>query len=105
PAPTTRAPTTPAPTAPAPQTEAPVAPTQPVRNIPPPPLKVADVRMPGEAGYYIGAMDWTPIGKPWIDKGHGATFTGLTKLQYAGTPKYTPSAEIGIAAGAHNVLK
>jgi len=61
--------------------------------------------MPGEAGYYIGAADWVPIGKPWIDKGHGATFTGLTKLQFAGTPKETPNVEIGIAAGAHNALK
>jgi hypothetical protein len=61
--------------------------------------------MPGEAGYYIGASDWVPIGKPWIDKGHGAAFTGLTKLQFAGTPKETPNGEIGIAAGAHNNLK
>ena len=61
--------------------------------------------MPGEAGYYIGVADWIPLGKPWIDKGHAATFTGLTKLQFAGTPKYTPSGEIGIAAGAHNTLK
>jgi hypothetical protein len=61
--------------------------------------------MPGEAGYYIGLSDWMPLGQPWIDKGHAATFTGLTKLQFAGTPKYAPSAEIGIAAGAHNTLK
>jgi len=61
--------------------------------------------MPGEAGYYIGVLDWVPIGKPWVDKGHGATFSGLSKLQFAGTPKYTPGGEIGIAAGAHNTLK
>ena len=61
--------------------------------------------MPGEAGYYIGLMDWLPVGKPWVDKGHGATFSGLTKLQFAGTPKYSPGGEIGIAAGAHNTLK
>jgi hypothetical protein len=87
-----------------PQTEPP-APPQTIRNLPPPPPKVADVRMPGEAGYYIGLIDWVPIGKPWVDKGHAATFTGLTKLQYTGTPKYAPGAEIGIAAGVHNSLK
>ena len=61
--------------------------------------------MPGESGYYIGLSDWMPMGKPWIDKGHAATFTGLTKLQFTGTPKETPGVEIGIAAGAHNTLK
>jgi len=94
---------TPPPAAP-PQTETP-APPQSTLKLPPPAPKVADVRMPGEAGYYVGLLDWVPIGKPWVDKGHGATFTGLTKLQYSGTPKYTPGAEIGIAAGAHNTLK
>src|SRR5436305_1224582 len=81
------------------------APPQNIRNLPPAPPKVADVRMPGEAGWYIGVTDWIPVGKPWVDKGHGATFTGFTKLQYAGTPKYAPGGEIGIAAGAHNTLK
>jgi hypothetical protein len=87
-----------------PQTDTP-APAPIIRKLPPAPPKVADVRMPGEAGYYVGLIDWIPIGKPWVDKGHGATFTGLTKFQYAGTPKYAPGAEIGIAAGAHNSLK
>jgi len=61
--------------------------------------------MPGEAGWYLGLIDWIPIGKPWINKGHAATFSGLTKFQFAGTPKYAPGAEFGIAAGAHNTLK
>jgi hypothetical protein len=94
----------PQPAAAPPETETPAAPKI-IRKLPPPAPKVADVRMPGEAGYYIGLIDWIPIGKPWLDKGHGATFTGFTKLQYAGTPKYAPGIEIGIAAGAHNALK
>jgi hypothetical protein len=93
------------PTAPPVEPEKPAPPTPTTRALPPPPPKVADVRMPGEAGYYIGLTDWVAIGKPWIDKGHGATFTGLTKLQFDGTPKYTPGVEIGIAAGAHNMIK
>lgn len=94
-----------------PQQAPPAAPPQPPTtpaqrtNLPPPPPKVVDVRMPGEAGWYIGLMDWIPLGKPWIDKGHAATFSGLTKFQYSGTPKYAPAAEFGIAAGAHNTLK
>ena len=98
---------TPPPT-PAPQeppAETPGAPGPRIRNLPPPPPKVADVRMPGEAGWSVGIMDWVPLGEPWIDKGRGATFTGVTKLHYTGTPKYAPGGEIGIAAGAHNTLK
>lgn len=87
-----------------PQTETP-APTPTIHKLPPAPPKVADVRMPGEAGYYVGLIDWVPLGKPWLDKGHGATFTGLTKTEYAGTPKYAPGVELGIAAGVHNTIK
>jgi len=61
--------------------------------------------MPGEAGWNIGLFSWFPIGHPWIDKGHEATFTGLTKFEYAGTPKYAAGGELGIAAGAHNTLR
>src|SRR5262245_49503638 len=33
-------------------------------RMPPPPPKVVDVRMPGEAGWYIGFTGWLPVGKP-----------------------------------------
>jgi len=61
--------------------------------------------MPGEAGYSIGLIGWLPVGHPFVDKGHAADFTGLSKLELAGTSKGAPGAEIGIAAGRHNSLR
>src|ERR1019366_1546212 len=84
-----------------PQTE-----PQPQRlRVPPPPPKVGDVRMPGEAGYYVGITGWLPIGQIWTDKGHAATFTDPSKLQLAGNAQASPAVEIGIAAGLHNSLR
>jgi hypothetical protein len=79
--------------------------TQRTVRLPPAPPKVIDVRMPGEAGWYIGLTGWEPIGHPSVDKGHTAQFTGPTKTQLAGTSKGAPGAEIGIAAGLHNSLR
>jgi hypothetical protein len=73
-------------------------------NLPPAPPKEADVRMPGEAGYYVGFSGWLPIGNNYTDKGHAATFTDPSFLQLAGTMKASPGVEIGIAAGLHNSI-
>jgi hypothetical protein len=102
-----------APQAPAPQQpQEPAAetptPTQPETQrlkLPPPPPKVVDVRMPGEAGYYVGITGWLPIGQSFIDKGHAALFTDPSKLQLAGNSKGAFGAEIGIAAGLHNSIR
>ena len=74
-------------------------------KLPPPPPKVVDVRMPGEAGYYVGITGWLPIGQIWTDKGHAAAFTDPSKLQLAGKAQASPAVEIGIAAGLHNSIR
>jgi hypothetical protein len=66
---------------------------------------VVDVRMPGEAGYYIGLTGWLPIGQTWTDKGRLVSFTDPSTLQLAGKSKGAPGAEIGIAAGLHNSIR
>jgi hypothetical protein len=72
----------------------------------PPPLpKFPDVQMPGETGYFVGAIGWMPFGTPYVNKGHAASYSGLSYLHLPGsTPKLTPSAEIGLALGLHNSL-
>jgi len=60
--------------------------------------------MPGETGYYAGIIGWLPFGTPIVDKGHAADFSGLSYFHLPGTPKITPSAEIGLALGLHNSL-
>ena len=97
-----------APQAPAAQQPAPETPPQPesVRlRLPPAPPKVVDVRMPGEAGYFVGITGWLPLGQSWVDKGHTASFTDPSKLQLAGKSKGAFGAEIGIAAGLHNSVR
>src|SRR3954447_11386165 len=74
-------------------------------HLPPAPPKVVDVRMPGEAGWYIGLTGWLPVGKTYIDKGKEAAFTGSTFFQLPGTSKGQPGGEIGIAVGQHNSLR
>lgn len=73
--------------------------------MPPAPPKVVDVRMPGEAGWYIGLVGWVPVGNTTIDKGKEATFTGSTQFQLPGQSKGQPGFEIGIAAGLHNTIR
>ncbi len=107
------------PVQPAPAQQPPAAPQQPQQqpnpeattppepkrlNLPPAPPKEPDVRMPGEAGYYIGFTGWLPIGNNYTDKGHAADFTDPSFLQLAGKMKASPGVEIGIAAGLHNSL-
>jgi hypothetical protein len=88
-----------------PPAETPQVETQRPIKLPPAPPEVIDVRMPGEAGWSFGLTGWLPIGQPFVDKGHAATFTTATKLGLVGTSKGAPGAEIGIAAGRHNSLK
>jgi hypothetical protein len=103
------APQAPAAQQPAPPQQPPAeTPTQPesVRlKLPPAPPKVVDVRMPGEAGYFVGITGWLPIGQSWVDKGHLASFTDPSKLQLAGKSKGAFGAEIGVAAGLHNSVR
>jgi hypothetical protein len=72
---------------------------------PPPPPKVPDVRQPGETGWWLGLTGWFPIQQPFIDKGHGATFTQDAHLQFEGKPKYSDGLELGLALGLHNALR
>ena len=74
-------------------------------KLPPPPPKVIDVRMPGEAGFYIGIDGWRPFGNQFLDKGRMADFTGLSRLQLANSSHGAFGAEIGAAAGLHNTVK
>ena len=103
------APQVPAPQQPAPPQQPPAEkPPQPESQrlkLPPPPPKVVDVRMPGEAGYYVGISGWLPIGNSWVDKGHAASFLDPSKLQLAGKSKGAFGTEIGIAAGLHNSVR
>jgi hypothetical protein len=109
------------PAVPAPAQQQPAPPQQPAQQpaetsptpepetrrlkLPPAPPKVVDVRMPGEAGYYIGITGWEPIGQTWTDKGQLAAFTDPSKLQLAGKSKGAYGAEFGIAAGLHNSIR
>ena len=88
-----------------PQTETQEPQTQPTTRLPPPPPKVVDVRMPGEAGYFIGLTGWLPAGQPFVDKGKQVSFTDPSRLKIPGKSKGAPGAEIGFAAGKHNTLR
>lgn len=74
-------------------------------RMPPPPPKVVDVRMPGEAGWFLGLTGWLPVGNTYIDKGKQAAFTGSSYFQLPGTSKGQPGGELGIAVGLHNSLR
>ncbi len=74
-------------------------------RLPPPPPKIVDVRMPGEAGWNIGVIGWLPVGQMFVDKGHAATFTDPSKLQLAGSATASFGAEFGVAAGLHNSIR
>jgi hypothetical protein len=79
--------------------------TQQRLRLPPPPPKVVDVRMPGEAGWNIGITGWLPYGQMWVDKGHASTFTDASKLQLAGNAQAAVGADFGVAVGLHNTLR
>jgi hypothetical protein len=80
--------------------------TQQTMKLPPPPPKVIDVRMPGEAGFSVGLIGWLPIGRNYFDKGREATFSGLSYLPMAENRKHiAEGVEITVAAGQHNTIK
>ncbi len=104
-------------TPPAPQTgQTPVPPPaeeQPTQHSliaqpPPPPLKVPDVRRPGESGFWIDVEGWLPRQHPYQNGGTkwpvtvdgGSLFTTLQ-----GKPKEAVTLEVGAAVGLHNTLK
>ena len=94
---------TPTPAPQPPETPAPQQRTS-IIQAPPPLPKFPDVQMPGETGYFAGVIGWLPYGTPYVNKGHTASFSGLSLLHLPGTPRITPSAEIGLALGLHNSL-
>ena len=74
-------------------------------KLPPPPPKVIDVRMPGEAGFSIGVTGWLARGSNHLDKGEEATFTGVSALTLADNAHGSFGVDVGVAAGLHNTLK
>ena len=74
-------------------------------KLPPPPPKVVDVRLPGEAGWNIGVTGWLPRGQMWVDKGHDVSFTAPSLLQLAGNAQAAVGADFGVAAGLHNTIR
>jgi len=73
-------------------------------KLPPPPPKVIDVRMPGEAGFAVGVFGWTPFGNNYLDKGHDANFTGLSFLELSSHNHGAFGLDVNVAAGLHNSL-
>jgi hypothetical protein len=73
--------------------------------MPPPPVKVPDVRRPGESGFWIGLEGWVPREQPIFNKGNGSNFTDSSYIVMQGTPKYAAKIEAGAAVGLHNTLK
>jgi hypothetical protein len=78
---------------------------KPNLKLPPPPPKIVDVRMPGEAGFSIGVFGWRPFGNQYLDKGHGSTFSGSSFLPLATDSHGAFGVDIGVAAGQHNTIK
>ena len=79
--------------------------TRPNLKLPPPPPKVVDVRMPGEAGISFGLTGWRPFGNQYLDKGKAADFGGPSFLQLADSQHGAFGVEVGVAAGLHNTIK
>ncbi|MEO8594970.1 MAG: hypothetical protein ABI759_16745 [Candidatus Solibacter sp.] len=107
----TPAPQQPAPPQPPPQEEPPAEetpqPADQVRRLklPPAPPKVTDVRMPGEAGWYIGITGWLPYSSMVAEKGEQTNFVNPSHLELPGRARGAFGAEFGVAAGLHNSLK
>jgi hypothetical protein len=74
-------------------------------RLPPAPPKVTDVRMPGEAGWFIGLTGWLPVGNTYVDKGANASFSGSTHLKMQGRAKNSFGLDFGVAAGLHNSFR
>ena len=76
-----------------------------VPELPPPPVKVPDVRRPGESGLWIGIQGWFPKQQPILNKGTGTNYTDSSLATLEGNPKYAEGFEAGLAVGLHNTLK
>ena len=74
-------------------------------KLPPAPPKVTDVRMPGEAGWFIGLTGWLPTGNIYMDKGKEAAFSASSLLKMQGRAKNSFGLDFGVAAGLHNSLR
>ena len=74
-------------------------------KLPPAPPKVTDVRMPGEAGWFIGLTGWLPTGNVYLDKGKEVSFTASSLLKMQGRAKNSFGLDFGVAAGLHNSLR
>jgi hypothetical protein len=72
---------------------------------PPPPVKVPDVRRPGESGFWIGVEGWFPKQKATFNKGNASNFTDSSLITMQGSPKAAEGAEVGAAVGLHNTLR
>jgi len=76
-----------------------------IPELPPPPVKVPDVRRPGESGFWAGVEAWFPRQQPIFNTGNSANqaYPGLVTLQ--GIPQSAERLEVGAAVGLHNTLK
>src|SRR5215467_1777978 len=78
---------------------------RPNLKLPPPPPKVVDVRMPGEAGISFGLIGWRPFGHQYLDKGRASDFLAPAYLPLADSQHGAFGVEVGVAAGLHNTIK
>lgn len=83
----------------------PAAPTEPTKLPIPEMPKYTDVRMPGERGLMIGISGWSGKAKAGQFKGKAAAFDNLGNFDFETRRTIDRSAEIGIAAGLHNMLR
>jgi len=79
--------------------------TQQNVRLPPPPPKVIDVRMPGEAGFFLGVTGWLARGSNHLDKGEESTFSASSALTLADKAHGSFGVEGGAAVGLHNTLR
>lgn len=106
-------PAQPAPPAPAdPQQAPPATPQEPMAPTSGPNIQVApelpkypDVRLPGETGWSVGVLVWTPRQQPIFNRGDAAYFPQASLVTMQGTSNFSEGAEVGIAVGQHNAIR
>ena len=76
-----------------------------IPELPPPPVKVPDVRRPGESGFWVGVDVWFPKQQPIFNEGNSNTAPYPSFITMQGTPQAAESLEVGAAVGLHNTLK
>jgi hypothetical protein len=105
-APQQMAPPRPSPVAPPEEPQEPAAPpTGPTISAAPELPRYPDVRMPGETGWSLGVVFWTPKEHPIFDRGGASTFPQSSLVTMQGTPKFSDGVDLGIALGQHNALR